>query len=39
MEEKTVKLEEVETNKLIELYRKIEEFINFLQKEKKANSQ
>ena len=38
MEEKTVKLEEVETNKLIELYRKIEEFINFLQKEKKANS-
>ena len=34
-----VKLEEIETNKLIELYRKIEVFINFLQKEKKANSQ
>lgn len=34
-----MKMEEVETSKLIELYRKIEEFINFLQKEKKSNSQ
>ena len=27
-----MKMEEVETSKLIELYRRIEEFINFLQK-------
>lgn len=34
-----MKLEEAETNKLIELYKRIEEFINYLQKEEKANSQ
>lgn len=34
-----MKIEDAETNKLIDVYRRIEEFINFLQKEKKANSQ
>lgn len=34
-----MKFDEIETRKLIETYKKIEDFINFLEKEEKSNGQ
>lgn len=34
-----MKFDEIETRELIETYKKIEDFINFLEKEEKSNGQ
>lgn len=36
---KKMKFDEIKTSELIESYKKIEEFINFLEKEEKSNAQ